>query len=86
MSSFNQSSLRSSGSPSRIQTTDKEHAVAHEAILVALLTNVARAAGSNEALIELESTVKSLIGTSNPNSFKIASDLISEAKDNFHRS
>lgn len=85
MSSFNLSSLRSSGSPLCIQTTDKEHAIAHEAILVALLTNVAKAAESNQALIELEGTVKKLIGTSNPNSFRIASDLINEAKENFKK-
>lgn len=85
MSSFNQTSLRSSNSPLRIETTDKEHAITHEAILVALLTNVARSAHSNQALIELEETVKGLISNSNPNSFRIASDLINEAKENFNR-
>ena len=85
MSSFNLSSLRSSGSPLRVETTDKEHAVAHEALLVAILTHLARSAGSNSALLELEDTVKKLIGSSNPNSQRIASDLINEAKENFHR-
>lgn len=85
MSSFNQSSLRSSNSPLRVETTDKEHAVAHEALLVAILTHLARVAGSNTALLELEDTVKKLIGNSNPNSHRIASDLINEAKENFHR-
>ena len=43
MSSFNLSSLRSSGSPLRVETTNEQHAVAHEAILVAILTHLARA-------------------------------------------
>ncbi|EFJ2109268.1 hypothetical protein [Escherichia coli] len=86
MSSFNHSSLRSSGSPLRVETTDKEHAIAHEALLVAILTHLARAAGSNAALLELEETVKKLTCNSNPNSLRIASDLINEAKENFHRS
>lgn len=85
MSSFNLSSLRSSGSPLRVDTTNEQHAVAHEALLVAMLTHLARAAGSNSALLELEDTVKKLIGNSHPNSHRIASDLINEAKENFHK-
>lgn len=85
MTTFNQTCLRSSGSPLRVETTPQEHAIAHEVLLVALLTNVARASGSNLILNELEATVKSLIGTSHPNSSRIASDLITEAKQNLDK-
>lgn len=85
MSSFNQTSLRSSNSPLRVDTTNEQHAIAHEALLVAMLTHLARSAGSNSALLELEDTVKKLIGNSHPSSHRIASDLINEAKENFHK-
>jgi len=85
MSSFNLTSVRSSSSPLRTDTTPQEHAIAHEVLLVAILTDLARAKGCPSALIELRQTVESIIGKSHPNSFRIASDLINEAAENFQR-
>lgn len=86
MSTFNLSSIRSSHSPMRIQTSEKEHDVAHEVLLVAILTHLAKAEGSNMGLIQLGNTVESIIGKSHPNSTKIALDLINEAKEIFKAS
>jgi len=83
MSSFNLSSLRSSGSPLRHPTTEKEHAIAHEVLLVAILTHIAKSEGSNQPLLALDELVKSIIGQTNPNSYRIATDLINEAKEKF---
>lgn len=84
MSSFNLSSLRSSG-PMSHQSTDKEHAIAHEVLLIALLTQLAKAENSNKVLIEIMQTVESMIGKSNPNSTRIATALINEAAEKLNK-
>jgi|GEM_PF-1813832 len=86
MSTFNLSSIRSSGSALRHETSEKEHAIAHEVLLVAILTHIAKEEGSNQGLLKLGESVEAILGKSNPNSLRIASDLINEAKENFKKS
>ncbi|WP_336803602.1 hypothetical protein [Erwinia aphidicola] len=86
MSTFNLSSIRSSGSALRHETTEKEHAIAHEALLVAILAHIAKEEGSNQGLIAIGQSLEAIIGKSYPNSTRIALDLINEAKENFKKS
>lgn len=86
MSTFNLSSIRSSESALRHPTSEKEHGIAHEVLLVAILTHIAKSEGSNQGLIALGQSVEAIIGKSHPNSTRIASDLINEAKENFIKS
>lgn len=86
MSTFNLSSIRSSQSAMRYETSEKEHDIAHEVLLVAILTHIAKTEGSNQGLIALGQSVEAIIGRSHPNSYRIASDLINEAKENFKKS
>ncbi|KAB8312935.1 hypothetical protein EH228_04450 [Erwinia endophytica] len=85
MSTFNLSSYRSSGSAVRHETTDKEHGIAHEVLLVAIMTYLAKQEQTNQGLIEVGQLVEGIIGKSHPNSLRIASDLINEAKENFKK-
>lgn len=85
MSTFNLSSIRSSESSMRHETTEKEHDIAHEVLLVAILTHIAKSEGSNQGLVALGQSVEAIIGKSHPNSARIALDLINEAKENFKK-
>lgn len=81
MASFNLTSLRSKSSPMAHKTSQSEHDIAHEVLLVAILSHISQAEGSNKSLMAIRQTVEELIGKSNPNSTRIASDLINDAAE-----
>lgn len=78
-SMFNQSCLRSRGSALSVTSTDEEHAIAHEALLIAILVEIANHSASNQTLNNIFGQAASAL-TGKPKSTKIVQDLITEAQ------
>lgn len=79
--SFNLSSLRSKHSPMAKQTTPEEHAVAHEALLYAILKELKGITGDSMTLINIHRTCSEILDRAGrPNSKAIAADLITEVQ------
>ncbi|WP_105663300.1 hypothetical protein [Cronobacter dublinensis] len=79
--SFNLTSLRSSNSPLAKQTTPEEHAVAHEALLLAILKELQRISGDQNTLVNIQNTCSQILERADRNRSKaITFDLITEAQ------
>ncbi|VVT53934.1 hypothetical protein UYSO10_4960 [Kosakonia radicincitans] len=79
--SFNLSSLRSKNSPLAKQTTPEEHAVAHEALLLAIMKELKVITGDPLMLNNIYKTCSEILDKAGrPNAKSIATDLITEAQ------